>query len=293
MIIVPRAYVPDEWLPRTIRHTSDRARFGGLRMLVREIPAAQQAEVPGILSQFWMGYRPTPQEPGRMVFTCQRTGRAFRAEHNPMFMAPSTLYSVEWQEAEGLVADFNFHPSFLEEVAASLHLDPGSLYQTGMQKVSIDEPLESLCRLLMQEVGQGCPHGSAFFEPLSRALAAALVRRVAVARPAVGRDRRIERAVRLFEQQHPKTMSMEEAVEAAGLSRYQFFRRFRAAVGISPHQYLLRCRLDHARQLILSEGQRRSLADIATEAGFYDQAHLCRHFRRIFGYSPGHLLRPH
>jgi transcriptional regulator GlxA family with amidase domain len=35
------------------------------------------------------------------------------------------------------------------------------------------------------------------------------------------------------------------------------------------------------------------LADIATEAGFYDQAHLCRHFRRIFGHSPGHLLRPH
>ena len=117
MIIVPRAYVPDEWLPRTIRHTSDRARFGGMRMLVREIPAAQQAEVPGILSQFWMGYRPTPQEPGRMVFTCQRTGRAFRAEHNPMFMAPGTLYSVEWQEAEGLVADFNFHASFLEEVS--------------------------------------------------------------------------------------------------------------------------------------------------------------------------------
>jgi len=88
-------------------------------------------------------------------------------------------------------------------------------------------------------------------------------------------------------------VSMEEAVRATGLSRYQFFRRFRAAVGISPHQYLLRCRLDHARQLILSEGQRRSLADIATEAGFYDQAHLCRHFRRVFGQSPGHLLRPH
>jgi hypothetical protein len=68
MIIVPRAYVPDEWLPHTIRHTSDGAQFGGMRMLVREIPAAQQLEVPGVLSQFWMGYRPTPEEPGRMVF---------------------------------------------------------------------------------------------------------------------------------------------------------------------------------------------------------------------------------
>ena len=83
---------------------------------------------------------------------------------------------------------------------------------------------------------------------------------------------------------------MEEAIRATGLSRYEFFRRFRAAVGVSPYQYWLRCRLGHARRLILSEGHRRSLADIAAEAGFYDQAHLCRHFRRVFGQSPGSLL---
>jgi AraC family transcriptional regulator len=181
----------------------------------------------------------------------------------------------------------------LEDVAASLRLDPGSLHQTAMQKVRIDEPLESLCRLLMQEVEQGCPHDSPFFEALSRALAAALVRRVAVARAALGRDPRIERAVRLFEQRNREKVSMEEAMQVADLSRYQFFRRFRAAVGVSPHEYLLQCRLRLARGLILSEGNRRSLADIATEAGFYDQAHLCRHFRRVFGQSPGRLLRLH
>jgi AraC-like DNA-binding protein len=201
-------------------------------VLVREIPAAQQLEVPGVMSQFWMGYRPTPEEPGRMVFTCRQTGHAFRAE-----------------------------------------------------------PVESLCRILMQEVEQGCPHGSAFFEPLSRTLAAALVRRVAVARPVAAGDRRIERAVRLFREQHKQTVSMEEAIRATGLSRYEFFRRFRAAVGVSPYQYWLRCRLGHARRLILSECHRRSLTDIAAEAGFYDQAHLCRHFRRVFGQSPGSLLR--
>jgi len=293
MIIAPRVSDPNTWLPHTIRHTSDGAQFGGLRVMVREIPGAHQSEVPGVLSQFWMGYRPTPEEPGRMVFTCRQTGQAFRAEHNPMFLAPGALFSVEWQEAEGLVADFHFHPSFLEEVAALMRLDPGSLYQATMQKISINEPIESLCRILMQEVEQGCPHGSAFFEPLSRTLAAALVRRVAVARPVARDDWRIERAVRLFRQQHRQTVSMEEAIQATGLSRYEFFRQFRAAVGVSPYQYWLRCRLGHARRLILSEGHLRSLADIATEAGFYDQAHLCRHFRRIFGYSPGHLLRPH
>lgn len=217
MTMVPRVHNPDDWLPRTIRHRSDGAQFGGLRVLVREIPAAQQLEVPGVQTQFWTGYRPTPQEPGRMVFTCQRTGCAFWAEHNPMFLAPGALFSVEWQDAEGVVADFHFHPAFLEEVAALLRLDPGSLYQTVMQKVSIDEPVESLYRLLMQEVEQGCPHGSALFEPLSRALAAALVRRVAVARSVTGRDWRIEPAVRLFKQQHGRPVSMEGSRAGHGL----------------------------------------------------------------------------
>jgi hypothetical protein len=50
---------------------------------------------------------------------------------------------------------------------------------------------------------------------------------------------------------------------------------------------MVRCRLRHARQLIALEGNRRSLAEIAWAAGFFDQAHLTRHFQRALGQSPG------
>jgi transcriptional regulator GlxA family with amidase domain len=45
-------------------------------------------------------------------------------------------------------------------------------------------------------------------------------------------------------------------------------------VGVSPHEYLVQCRLRHARRLIALDGARRSLAEIALEGGFSDQAHL-------------------
>jgi transcriptional regulator GlxA family with amidase domain len=80
---------------------------------------------------------------------------------------------------------------------------------------------------------------------------------------------------------------MKQAARLSGLSPDHFVQVFRSALGCTPHQYLVQCRLRHARELIASESHRWSLAEIALAAGFFDQAHLTRHFRRAFGQSPG------
>jgi AraC family transcriptional regulator len=100
-------------------------------------------------------------------------------------------------------------------------------------------------------------------------------------------DPRIERAIRFFEQRFAERVTMKEAAQVAGLSPDHFVEVFRSATGCTPHQYLIRCRLRHAHRLITSEGRLLSLAEIALAAGFFDQAHLTRHFRRAFGKSPG------
>src|SRR5215470_10017906 len=102
-----------------------------------------------------------------------------------------------------------------------------------------------------------------------------------------GGDPRLERAIRFFDQRFAERVTMKEAARVAGLSPDHFVEVFRLAVGCTPHQYLVQRRLRHARQLIASEGHRRSLAEIALAAGFFDQAHLTRYFRRAFGQSPG------
>ncbi|MEP6620785.1 MAG: AraC family transcriptional regulator [bacterium] len=69
----------------------------------------------------------------------------------------------------------------------------------------------------------------------------------------------------------------------AGLSRYQLLRAFSRELGITPHAYILQCRIQLARRLIRA---RYSLAEVAVVAGFHDQPHLTRCFVRQFGVTP-------
>jgi transcriptional regulator GlxA family with amidase domain len=68
------------------------------------------------------------------------------------------------------------------------------------------------------------------------------------------------------------------------LSPFHFSRAFKNTFGDSPHRYLLRRRMEHAQDLMLATSV--SLAEIALECGFVDQAHFGRTFRRIVGETP-------
>ncbi len=65
-------------------------------------------------------------------------------------------------------------------------------------------------------------------------------------------------------------------------------RAFSREFDMAPHQYLTGRRVDLARRLLL-DGMRAP--DAATAAGFYDQSHLSRHFKRVVGTSPGRYAR--
>jgi AraC-like DNA-binding protein len=76
--------------------------------------------------------------------------------------------------------------------------------------------------------------------------------------------------------------------ELAGMPRFALLRAFRAATGVTPHGYLLALRLRHAQQSLTAG---HSVARAAADSGFYDQAHLHRHFRRTFASTPGQFAR--
>jgi transcriptional regulator GlxA family with amidase domain len=62
-------------------------------------------------------------------------------------------------------------------------------------------------------------------------------------------------------------------------------------MGVSAHEYLLRRRLRHAQQLLTAVEENQSISAVAINSGFADQAHLTRHFRRVFGMNPGEYVR--
>jgi AraC-like DNA-binding protein/quercetin dioxygenase-like cupin family protein len=79
-------------------------------------------------------------------------------------------------------------------------------------------------------------------------------------------------------------ITLADLAATAGVSRFQLLRGFARDLGVTPHAYILQCRVREARRLIF-EGE--TLAQAAIEAGFADQSHMTRAFIRQYGYSPG------
>jgi len=78
-------------------------------------------------------------------------------------------------------------------------------------------------------------------------------------------------------------ISIDDIANVANMSKYHFIRQFRLQFGITPHQYVLSCRVNLARRIIESG---ESLIQAAFGAGFSDDSHLNRHFKRIYGLTP-------
>jgi AraC-like DNA-binding protein len=79
-------------------------------------------------------------------------------------------------------------------------------------------------------------------------------------------------------------ITLESAAATLGAAPSHLVRAFAQETGIPPHRYLTGRRVDLARRRLLG-GERP--ADVAVAVGFYDQAHLTRHFRRVLGVTPG------
>lgn len=111
----------------------------------------------------------------------------------------------------------------------------------------------------------------------------ALLRTPATARSGAA----IERVLRHIHENLNQPLTLAELAGLTGLSLWRFATVFRQQVGVAPHRYICRLRLERAQALI-REGVPAATA--ASEAGFYDQSHLSRHFKSVFGMTPGQYM---
>jgi AraC family transcriptional regulator len=94
----------------------------------------------------------------------------------------------------------------------------------------------------------------------------------------------VNRLVDYVEQHLAERITGEDLATLIEVSVGQLFRAFKASVGIPPLQYVLSRRLEFACSLLRTS--REPLSQIALTAGFCDQSHLCRVFRRVLGITP-------
>ena len=99
-----------------------------------------------------------------------------------------------------------------------------------------------------------------------------------------GPDRRVAARIRELLQDGAADLTADDLAAAAGCSRYAAYRAFTQAYGLAPSDYQRQLRVRTARRLLIAGV---SPAQAAAEAGFADQAHLTRWFRRYYGVTPG------
>jgi AraC-like DNA-binding protein len=92
----------------------------------------------------------------------------------------------------------------------------------------------------------------------------------------------------LHENMHGR-IRLSDIARACGLSVSHFARSFKTSFGASTHQWLMRHRIDHAKQLMSQTSM--SLIEIAIQSGFNDQAAFTRTFHQFAGVSPGRWRR--
>jgi AraC-like DNA-binding protein len=111
-------------------------------------------------------------------------------------------------------------------------------------------------------------------------------RTAAVPGPAAGGA--AARAREILEARLASPPGLEALAAAVGTRPFSLLRAFRDCYGLPPHAYLTQRRVERAREL-LDAGH--APAQVAVTTGFFDQAHLSRHFRRIVGVPPSAYQR--
>ena len=121
---------------------------------------------------------------------------------------------------------------------------------------------------------------------------AELYRRHGSPRPRVrplGEERsHMARVADYLREHYAEAIALEQLAVVAGMSAFHLARSFKKEIGLPPHVFLTQLRLQQAKRLLMrGEG----LAETAAAVGFYDQSALSRHFKKIYGVTPGQYAR--
>jgi AraC-like DNA-binding protein len=103
--------------------------------------------------------------------------------------------------------------------------------------------------------------------------------------------REIAVAVDSIRERYAQPLSVADLAVQAAMSPRQLERKFRAVLGLSPQQLLIKVRVHAACHALRHSAQ--NLASIGAECGFYDQSSFTEHFRRHVGLTPGQYRRTH
>jgi AraC family transcriptional regulator len=153
-----------------------------------------------------------------------------------------------------------------------------------------DPVINTIGLALMAELESEQENGRLYAESLANILALHLVRHYST--PSNGHRKfagglsghKLHLMFEFIESNYSRDLSLAELAAVAGMSTFHFAREFKRTTGTTPHQYLMKIRIDRAKEL-LSKSE-MPLVDVGFHAGFSHQSHFSRLFRKLTGTTP-------
>ncbi|MEM7488719.1 MAG: AraC family transcriptional regulator [Pseudomonadota bacterium] len=182
-------------------------------------------------------------------------------------------------------------PSLFEEAwnglgHADRPLDTGPLHLQAFSEPFVFE----LALRIAGEAADDNPGGTLYVDSLSYALAAELLRLAGEIEPPQDAARpllpeALGEVTTVMEDRLSERVGISELSDLLDMNVYGFSRAFRAATGMSPHQYLTNLRINRVKTLL--DGTDEPLAAIAIDCGFSSQSHMTAAFTKHVGVPPG------
>lgn len=205
-------------------------------------------------------------------------------------ITPAGIPSSYFAEDNHHYLDVHISHSFLEKIAEEdlkLSYDPLQV----MPVFQVRNPqLEQVLRLLQIELYGNGRMGQLYLDSLANVLAINLLHDYSTIsvdfpkfRGGLG-DRTLRSITNYIDESLDQNIRLSDLAQLAKMSQSHFSRLFKKSTGLSPHQYLLRQRVERAKQLLKNTNQ--SLMEIALLCGFDSHSHLTRHFKKITGITP-------
>lgn len=183
--------------------------------------------------------------------------------------------------------------AFVDEVEGEL--DGVSSRRPSFGEVLRDRSVNRIIGLLCDELQRSAKPERLYAESLGHALAM----RYLLAEPSASAARRpacsplpvriLRRVCDKIEAQIDTDLSLQDLAGESGYSRAHFLRMFRAATGMTPHQYILELRLRKAKEYLCRKEM--SVIDIAAVCGFSSQSHMTSAFRKHLSVTPAEYRR--
>ncbi len=238
-------------------------------------------------------YLGTPSLLAQVSFSCiyGTLAETFVRKGNYAFVPAERQVGGKWQ-TDVDVLFLHVAPTLMDSIIEASDIEAHRV-ELLSHTFSYDHTVERLGLALLHELYSSGLNTRLYAESLANALTVHVLRHSSTLQQRELRvtselsQARLRHALDYVQEYYTQDLSVAELAAVSQVSPSHFAHLFRTMMGMAPHEYLIACRVEHAKRLLLTKDV--SLHEVAYSCGFADQSHLTRHFRRMVGVTPGAL----